>query len=211
MNWSLNELDFSEAGDWPLVAKGIALVLLCAALAGGGYWLIIKDKLAQLEQLRNKEPQLKTVFETKQAKAASLELYKEQMEEIKRSFGTLLRQLPSKTEVADLLVDVSQMGLASGLEFELFRPGSEVPIDFYAELPIQIRVVGDYHQFGSFVSQVAALSRIVTLHDYSIARKSKDTEKLIMDITAKTYRYFDENDGPVATATKPKQDKKGKK
>lgn len=194
MNWSeLSELDFSEIGDWPSVAKAIAVVLLCAALIGGGYWFFTKDKLAHLEQLKSKEPQLKATFEAKQAKAANLDVYKQQMEEMKLSFGAMLRQLPSKTEVADLLVDISQTGLFSGLEFEFFKPGSEVPADFYAELPIQIRVVGNYHQFGEFVSKVAALPRIVTLHDFSITRKNKDTEKLVMNITAKTYHYFDED------------------
>lgn len=188
----LNELDFNEAGDWPLATKVIMVVLLCAALAGGGYWFFIKDKLASLDQLKSKEPQLKAIFETRQAKAASLDAYKEQMKEMKASFGVMLRQLPGKTEVADLLVDVSETGLSSGLEFELFKPGAEVTSEFYAELPIQIRVVGNYHQFGEFVSKVAALPRIVTLHDFSIAPKGKEAKELIMSITAKTYHYFDE-------------------
>lgn len=201
MNLSeLNELDFSEVGDWPIVAKAIAVILLCASVAGGGYWFFTKDKLLQLEELENKEPELKATFEAKQKKAANLEAYEKQMEEMKLSFGAMLRQLPSKTEVADLLVDVSQTGLSSGLEFELFKPSSEIPADFYAELPIQIRVLGDYHQFGEFVSKVAALPRIVTLHDFSIEGGKKETGQLAMNITAKTYRYFDE--GEVVTDQK---------
>jgi type IV pilus assembly protein PilO len=129
------------------------------------------------------------------------------MEEMKISFGAMLRQLPSKTEVANLLADVSQTGMSSGLEFELFKPGSEVPADFYAELPIQIRVIGDYHQFGEFVSKVAALPRIVTLHDFSIQGKDKEEGKLAMDITAKTYRYFDEGEN-IAAAAGQKRSKK---
>lgn len=197
----LNELDFSEAGDWPIAIKAIAVALFCATLVGGGYWFLTKDKLTQLDQLKSQEPQLKTTFEIKQAKAANLDAYKKQMKGMRTSFGAMLRQLPSETEVADLLVDVSQTGLASGLEFELFKPGAEVPADFYAELPIQMRVIGNYHQFGEFVSKVAALPRIVTLHDFSVTRKDKSTGKLVMNITAKTYHYFDE-EGNKALAAK---------
>ncbi len=208
MNWSgFGELDFSEIGDWPIAAKAIAAAVLCAALVGAGYWFFTRDKLAQLAQLKSQESQLKTTFEIKQTKAANLNAYKRQMEEMKLSFGAMLRQLPSKTEVADLLVDISQTGLSSGLEFELFKPGSEIPADFYAELPIQIRVVGNYHQFGEFVSKVAALPRIVTLHDFAIIRKGKEAEKLVMNITAKTYHYFDENERRVSVA-KQNQNKK---
>lgn len=208
MNLSeLNELDFSEIGNWPATAKAIAVVLLCASVIGGGYWFFTKDKLLQLETLENKEPDLKATFEAKQKKAANLEAYEKQMEEMKLSFGAMLRQLPSKTEVADLLVDVSQTGLSSGLEFELFKPSSEVPADFYAELPIQMRVIGDYHQFGEFVSKVAALPRIVTLHDFSIENEGKETGKLAMEITAKTYRYFDEDESVAGVSAQ----KRGKK
>lgn len=201
----LNELDFNEVGDWPTAVKTISAMLLCVAVASGGYWFFTKDKLLQLEELKNKEPELKTAFEAKQVKAANLEAYEKQMEEMKLSFGAMLRQLPSRTEVANLLIDISQTGMSSGLEFELFRPGSEVPADFYAELPIQIRVIGDYHQFGEFVSKVAALPRIVTLHDFSIQDKKEG--KLAMDITAKTYRYFDEEENIAAVASQ----KRGKK
>jgi type IV pilus assembly protein PilO len=208
MNLSqLHELDFSEVGDWPTAAKAVSVVLLCATVVSGGYWLFTKDRLLQLEELKNKEPELKTAFEAKQAKAVNLEAYEKQMEEMKISFGAMLRQLPSKTEVANLLADVSQTGMSSGLEFELFKPGSEVPADFYAELPIQIRVIGDYHQFGEFVSKVAALPRIVTLHDFSIQGKDKEEGKLAMDITAKTYRYFDEGEN-IAAAAGQKRSKK---
>ncbi|ADJ27317.1 type 4a pilus biogenesis protein PilO [Nitrosococcus watsonii] len=200
MNLSkFNELDFSEIGDWPAVAKAIAVLLIFAAVVGGGYWFFTKDKLLQLEEFEKKEPELKTTFEVKQAKAENLESYKKQMEEIQLSFGSMLRQLPSKTEVADLLVDISQTGLSSGLEFEFFKPGSELPADFYAELPIQIRVIGNYHQFGEFVSKVAALPRIVTLHNFAIENQDKESGKLAMDITAKTYRYFSEDENTTAT------------
>ena len=157
--------------------------------------------MEQLEQVRAKEPTLKSEFEKKQAKASNLDAYKKQMQEMEESFGAMLRQLPSKTEVDDLLIDVSQTGLSSGIEFELFKPQSEKRIEFYAELPIQISMLGTYHQFGKFVSGVAALPRIVTLHDINLS-SSKDG-RLKMDVTAKTYRYLDENE--LASAKKKKR------
>ncbi|MGB5540026.1 MAG: type 4a pilus biogenesis protein PilO, partial [Gammaproteobacteria bacterium] len=122
------------------------------------------------------------------------EAYEKQLEEMRESFGAMLRQLPNETEVADLLVDVSQTGLASGLEFELFQPGGENPREFYAEMPINIRVIGNYHEFGDFVSGVAALPRIVTLHNIRIGRVSATSTTLAMDLTAKTYRYLEDNE-----------------
>lgn len=187
---NFNELD-SEVGEWPISLKIIAAALLCIAVAGGGHWLVIKGKLARLVALESKESQLKTTFEAKQAKAANLDAYQQQLEEVRNSLDAMLRQLPSKTEVADLLVDISQTGLSSGLEFKLFKPGPETQANFYVVLPIQIRVVGNYHQFGEFVSKIAALPRIVTLHDLSITHRAKGA--LVMNITAKTYRYLAEN------------------
>jgi type IV pilus assembly protein PilO len=149
-----------------------------------------EEQLLNLETVEKKELALKTEFESKQAKAVNLEKYKKQLEEMKQSFGAMLRQLPNKTEVADLLVDVSQTGLASGLEFELFDPQEEVPREFYAELPIQIRVFGNYHELGEFISGLAALPRIVTIHDVTMEPR-KDGE-LVMSATAKTYRYLEE-------------------
>jgi type IV pilus assembly protein PilO len=159
---------------------------------GLGYWLDIKDQRASLEKSVAKETELRQVFQSKAKKAANLPAYEQQLAEMKESFGAMLRQLPNKTEVAELLVDISQTGLASGLEFELFKPQAEVPKDFYAELPISIRVKGDYHEFGNFISGVAALPRIVTVHDINI-EPDKDGG-LTMDILAKTYRYLDESD-----------------
>ncbi|BAZ92475.1 type 4 fimbrial biogenesis protein PilO [Thiohalobacter sp. COW1] len=193
----INELDFSNIHNWPLPARIFVIVLVAVAVAFLGYWFDIKDQQANLQKVERKEQELKSEFETKAAKAANLEAYKQQLEEMRQSFGTMLRQLPNKTEVAELLVDVSQTGLASGLEFELFKPENEIPRDFYAELPISIRVRGSYHEFGNFVSGVAALPRIVTIHDIGIA-PSKDGQEsqgqLIMELTAKTYRYLDEDE-----------------
>jgi type IV pilus assembly protein PilO len=158
-----------------------------------GYWFDTRDQLAELDRHERKEKQLKDTFKAKVNKAANLEAYKQQMVEMEQSFGAMLKQLPSRTEVAELLVDISQTGLASGLEFELFKPQGEVPLEFYAELPIQLRVIGEYHEFGNFVSGVAALPRIVTLHDFSISPQ-KEGGKLVMEAKAKTYRYLDEDE-----------------
>ena len=193
MNLSeLNDLDFQDIGNWPTTAKTIAVVFLCILILFAGYWFDTRDQLEQLERAEQQERKLKAKFKNNAKKAANIDLYKQQMAEMKQSFGAMLKQLPSKTEVAELLVDISQTGLASGLEFDLFKVDNEVPLEFYAELPIQIRVSGTYHEFGNFVSGVAALPRIVTLHDFSI-KKSKEGNELVMEATAKTYRYLDED------------------
>ncbi|MCU7935065.1 MAG: type 4a pilus biogenesis protein PilO [Candidatus Thiodiazotropha sp. (ex Dulcina madagascariensis)] len=193
----LNELDLSNIGIWPAPVKAVVVVLVAVIVIAAGYYLIIEDQLASLETVQKKELELRSIFETKQAKASNLEAYRKQLEEMKQSFGAMLRQLPDKTEVAELLVDVSQTGLASGLEFELFKPQGEVPREFYAELPIQIIVTGEYHEFGSFISGLAALPRIVTIHDIKINRNSakEESSKLLLEATAKTYRYLDEGEG----------------
>lgn len=187
----INDLDFKNMGAWPVPARIGVIVILSIVLLGAGYWFDTKDQLQILADAQLKEQELKSSFEAKQAKSANLAAYTAQLQEMKKTFGAMLRQLPSKAEVADLLVDISQTGLASGLQFELFSPKGEVPKDFYAELPISIRVTGEYHQLGDFVSGVAALPRIVTLHDTSITRPDK-SDKLVMEVTAKTYRYLDE-------------------
>lgn len=200
----LNELDFSQVGDWPLVVKLILILILCALLGVAFYFLSIQDQEGRLAREVRLEAELRSDFERKQEKAANLENYKKQLAEMEASFGAMVRQLPDKTEVAELLVDVSQTGLAAGLEFELFQPEGEVRKEFYAELPIKLRVTGSYHEFGNFVSGLASLPRIVTIHDVSIQPRdlkgrggSKDKNKgkeppLVMEATAKTYRYLDE-------------------
>lgn len=193
-----NELDFSNVGDWPLIVKLIIVLLLCAAVGAGWYYFDIKEQYVKLGKVEKIEQQLREEFESKQAKAANLENYKKQLNEMRESFGAMLRQLPDKTEVADLLVDVSQTGLAAGLEFELFQPQALVPREFYAELPIQIRVNGRYHEFGEFISGLASLPRIVTIHNVKIKppRDRGDSGgKLILEATAKTYRYLEEQGG----------------
>ena len=191
----LNELDLSNIGEWPGVVKAILILILMGGVGAAWYFLDIEDQYKQLKQVENTEKDLRLDFEGKQAKAANLEAYRAQLAEMEESFGAMLRQLPNRTEVADLLVDVSQTGLASGLEFELFQPQPEVPKDFYAELPIKIRVIGTYHEFGEFVSGLAALPRIVTIHDVDIKPRGKAGAQLVMEATARTYRYLDEAGG----------------
>lgn len=186
----LNNLDLSSLGSWPMPVKAALIAIVSIVVLVLGYFLDTQKQLTKLESSRTKEISLKKDFEAKQAKAVQLDAYKKQMEEMKQSFGAMLRQLPSKTEVEDLLVDISQTGLSSGIEFQLFQPETERQIEFYAELPIKIKMTGNYHQFGRFVSGIAALPRIVTLHNIEI--KGGKDGKLAMDVQAKTYRYLDE-------------------
>lgn len=205
-DFDLNNLDLSNIGAWPMAAKAAVIFVVCIIVLVLGYFLDVKKQQQVLEQTRRQEVTLKADFEKKQATAANLDAYKKQMKEMKESFGTMLRQLPSKTEVEDLLVDISQTGLASGIKFDLFKPAQESFIEFYAELPISIKVTGTYHQFGDFISGVAALPRIVTLHNISIDGGEGDNLK--MSVTAKTYRYLDENEIAAQAASKRKQRKR---
>lgn len=193
----LRNLDVNDIGRWPFVFRAIAVGLIFAIVASGGiYYTVVKQKLPILEAAELQEEKLRGAFELKQRKAANFEAYKAQLAEIEQSFGAMLRQLPGKTEVPSLLVDISQTGLAAGLEEELFRPLGEAVREFYAELPIQIRLTGTYHELARFVSDVAALPRIVTLHDVQLARvQNSDSTNLKMDVTAKTYRYLEEGEG----------------
>jgi type IV pilus assembly protein PilO len=192
----LNELDLNNIGEWPAPIKAIVILIACAGLAVAVYYLHSESQLARLDQERTTETELRQNFEAKQLKAANLEAYRQQLEEMKESFGAMLRQLPDRTEVAALLVDVSQTGLAAGLEFELFQPQGEQSKEFYAELPIDVRVTGHYHDFGRFISGLAALPRIVTIHDVKIGNTAGDTgadgARLALQATVKTYRYLDE-------------------
>ncbi|MEE9422813.1 MAG: type 4a pilus biogenesis protein PilO [Gammaproteobacteria bacterium] len=196
MNLSeLNDLDLSNIAGWPLPARIMLIGILFVSVLALGYYLDIKDQRASLQKSESTESELRSTFEVRAKKAANMEAYEQQLAEMTESFGAMLRQLPNKTEVADLLVDISQSGLASGLEFELFKPQDELPKEFYAELPISIRVKGSYHEFGAFVSSVAALPRIVTVHDINIVPgKEEESGTLTMDLLAKTYRYMDDEE-----------------
>lgn len=189
----LNDLDLTNIANWPLAARVVIIGLLFSAVLGLGYYLDIKNQRVELSRSEARETELHQQFEIKAKQAVNLEAYEQQLAEMQESFGAMLRQLPNKTEVAELLVDISQTGLASGLEFELFKPQTESPQDFYSEMPISIRVKGSYHEFGRFISGMAALPRIVTVHDINItpAQKEKD---LTMELLAKTYRYMDDEE-----------------
>jgi type IV pilus assembly protein PilO len=188
----LSELDFNNVGSWPAAVKFIAGVLLLVAVVALGYNFHLKDLQAQLEGKQAEEVTLKEQFSSKAFQAANLDAYKEQMKEMEVSFGALLKQLPSDTEVPGLLEDITRTGLGSGLEFEEIKLLPEAAQQFYIELPIQIKVVGVYHDLATFVSGVASLPRIVTLHDFDLVPAGNDgSSKLRMSILAKTYRYND--------------------
>ena len=199
----LRTLDPQDPGRWPLPIRIGAVALWFIVLTGIlSYFVVWNQKQPELERSEAEEVSLREEFKGKHAKAVNLEVYKTQLKDIERSFGALLRQLPGKTEVPNLLVDISQTGLAAGLEEKLFQPAAEQRRDFYAELPIRIRLSGSYHEFGEFVSGIAALPRIVTLHDIEIrpAAGGKDAspDQLTLDLTAKTYRYLDEDEAGAA-------------
>ena len=192
----LQRLDPKDVGRWPLLFRVLAVVAIFLVLTTAFiYFIPIRNQMPDLERAQNEEKELMHTFDERQKKAANFEAYKVQLKEMERSFGAMLRQLPGRTEVPSLLVDISQTGLAAGLQEKLFQPAAEVRKDFYAELPIRIRLTGSYHQFGSFVSGIAALPRIVTLHDIAITPetgKEAGPDRLTLDVTAKTYRYLDD-------------------
>jgi type IV pilus assembly protein PilO len=190
----LKNLDINDVGRWPLVFRAAVIFIVFVAVVGAGVWFtIIEDKLPALQRAQDDESTLRVTFENKQRKAANYDAYKAQLAQIEQSFGTMLRQLPGETEIPSLIVDVSQTGLASGLQEKLFQPQPEIPRDFYAEKPIKIRLSGGYHEIANFVSGVAALPRIVTLHDINITPEGQDSyDKLSLEVTAQTYRYLDE-------------------
>jgi type IV pilus assembly protein PilO len=202
----LKQLDPRDPGRWPLpVRLGVITLVFVVVTAALLYFLVwggAKDELATLE---SREQSLREEFRTKHAKAVNLELYKQQLVDIEKSFGAMLRQLPGRTEMPNLLVDISQSGTATGLQQVLFQPMPEQGRDFYAEVPIKIQLTGSYHQMGQFVSTIAELPRIVTLHDVSIKTSGKGYDQLVMDLTAKTYRYLDDTEIAAATAARKKQ------
>ena len=197
----LRSLDPREPGRWPLAIRaGVVGAVFIALSLVLSYFLVWQPQRPELQRHQDEEQTLRTDFKNKHAKAVNLEIYKQQLKDIERSFGALLRQLPGKTEVPNLLVDISQTGLGAGLQEKLFQPQSELKKDFYAELPIKIRLTGSYHQFGEFVSGIAALPRIVTLHDIEIKPEGKDAyDQLTLELTAKTYRYLDDDELAAAT------------
>lgn len=190
----LRTLDVNDVGRWPLPFRLAVIGLVFLLVVGLGiYWFIVKDKQPILERAKQEEVAYRETFENKQRKAANYDAYKAQLAQIEQSFGTMLRQLPGETEIPSLIVDISQTGLGAGLQERLFEPQSEIPKDFYAEKPIKIRLTGGYHEIARFVSGIAALPRIVTLHNIVISRENPESfDQLSMEVTAQTYRYLEE-------------------
>jgi len=204
--FDINDLDFNNAGSWPGPIKLIVVLILITVVVFGGYWFLIKDQYTALDKVASEEATLKQQYESRAFKVSNLDAYRQQMEEMQKSFGALLKQLPADTEVPGLLEDITNTGLGSGLDIESIKLKPEISKGFYIELPMDISVSGSYHDIASFVSGVASLPRIVTLHDFSIKPVGGGNEAsgdiLRMSVAAKTYRYSGEED---------KKSKKGKK
>ena len=207
---SLKELDFNNIGGWPREFKIAFCALVAVVIVGLAWWLFVRDQSEELQSLEREEAELRAQFETKQGRAANLEPLKLQLAQMEQQLQQMLRQLPSKTEMPDLIVDISQTALATGLTTELFQPGPETPKEFYAEKPISLRMVGSYHQFGAFVSGVASLPRVVilTMHDISLKPRNdasgvgiRRDVPLELSGTVKTYRYLDEEEPGAAAST----------
>ena len=190
----LRALDVNDVGRWPFAFRiGVIGIVFVVVVGLGIFWTIVENKAPQLKRAQGEEETLRVTFENKQRKAANYDAYKAQLSQMQQSFGTMLRQLPGKTEIPSLIVDISQTGLAAGLQEKLFEPQAEIPKDFYAEKPIKIRLSGGYHEIANFVSGIASLPRIVTLHNIIITPDDKDLyDRLSLEVTAKTYRYLDE-------------------
>lgn len=207
------QVDWNDPGRWPLLVHALVVAASFLVLAVAfSYLFVVKEKKPDLERKEKEEIELRGVFREKHQKAVNLSVYEQQLADIESSFGALLRQLPGRTEVPSLLVDISQTGVAAGLDEKLFQPENEDKKDFYAELPIKIRLTGSYHEFGEFVSGIAALPRIVTLHDISIkSEKGAAFDQLTLDLTARTYRYLDEEEIAAVEAARTARDSKGRK
>ncbi len=188
----LQEIDINDIGSWPLWLKLTGTGVICIAILAAGYWFIIKDQYVDLQKAQRQEAQLKDSYLKKKALAINLGAYRQQMKEIEDTFGVMLKQLPDKTEVPELLIDITQAGLGRGLQFQTFKPKKTRQEDFYAEMPISLAVSGSYHQLGEFVSDLASLPRIVTIGDLNLT-PIKGTDKLTMSATTKTYHYLDED------------------
>jgi len=187
--FDINDLDINNAGIWPAPVKAIVVLIVFGLIMGGGYWFFIKDQYVQLDRVEKVEQDLRKKYEEKAYQVANLEVFKTQMVEMEETFGALVRQLPSETEVPGLLEDITNTALGNGLALQEVKLQPEQKRDFYSELPINIRVSGSYHELASFVSSVASLPRIVTLHDLTIKPTSGDGERLDMQVVARTYRY----------------------
>ncbi len=193
-NFDVNDIDWDRIGVWPAPARIFVGVLACALIIVGGYYFFVKERNFTLEREKQQEITLRKSFEEKAFEAANLDSYRKQMQEMEESFGALIKQLPTDTEVPELLDDISEKGEESRLEIDSIVPEAERATEYYVELPIKVIVAGGYHEFGAFVSGIAGMPRIVTLHDFSITEKDKDMGRLTMEILAKTYRYKSQED-----------------
>jgi type IV pilus assembly protein PilO len=204
----LNNLNIKDIPNWPVLPKVVAMLILFASILFAGYWFVWSTQLSELDAEQQKEVKLRETFLSKKKQAINLETYKQQLKDIEQSFGALLKQLPNKSEMEALLTDINQAGLGRGLQIDLFKPASsETQTEFYAELPITIRLTGGYHDLGAFASDVSLLSRIVTLNNISI---TAGKDNLVMDVIAKTFRYLDEEE-ISAQKKASKKDEKGQK
>lgn len=210
-----NNIDINNAGSLPAPVKAVLLTGVFLVLVVLGYYFLWSPELEALDTEKNKEQELRKVFLEKKSQAINLEAYKTQMVEIEKTFGALLKQLPDRSQIDGLLTDINQAGLSRGLEFELFKPGQESQTDFYAEMPISIKLLGTYHDLGAFATDISKLSRIVTLGDIAVTNQSKDVKPsstdavLVMEAVAKTYRYLDADE--VAAKRKAAKDQAAKK
>jgi len=194
-----------DVGAWPLIPRLTVLLALFVVIVAAGWWFVWRDQIIDLENKQAEESRLKDQYLDKKKQAINLDLYVQQLNEIDRSFGALLKQLPNRAEVESLLVEINQAGLGRGLQFELFRPGVEAKRDFYAELPISIKVTGSYHDIGAFASDIGRMSRIVTLNNMSLVPGAGDS--LTMDALTKTFRYLDEEEVAAQRKSAPKKKK----
>jgi type IV pilus assembly protein PilO len=207
---SFRNLNPRDVGAWPVAPRVAALLGLSLLILLAGWWFVWNEQLATLEARQQEELKLKEEFVAKKTQAVNLDLYVQQLSEIDRSFGALLKQLPNKSEVEALLIEINQSGMGRGLQFELFKPGQEIIRDFYAELPINVRLTGNYHDFGAFAGDISKLSRIVTLNNVAISANPQAKDgTLVMDAVTKTFRYLDEQE--LAAKRKAEQAAKGKK
>ena len=213
-----NNIDINNAGSLPAPVKAVLLSVIFIVLVGLGYYFVLTPEMETLETEKAKEQELRKVFFEKKSQAINLDAYKAQMVEIEKTFGALLKQLPDKSQIDGLLTDINQAGLSRGLEFELFKPGNESQDEFYAEMPIEIKVIGTYHDLGTFATDISKLSRIVTLGEVSVANQNKNAKPgandgiLVMEAVAKTYRYLDGDEiAAKRKAEKVAKDKAGKK
>ena len=201
-----NNIDFKNAGSLPTPVKMVLLGFLSIVIVALGYWFLWSPQIDEFAQAESKEQELRQVFLAKKGQAVKIEAYKQQMVDIEKTFGALLKQLPDKSQMDGLLTDINQAGLGRGLEFELFKPGQETIADFYAEMPIQIKIKGSYHDVGAFATDISKLSRIVTLNDMVIAPLNKDSKDspLTLEAVAKTYRYLDSSEIAAKKASEKK-------